>query len=341
MKILGIETSCDETAAAIVEDKGGKFSIRSNLIASQAAIHAGTGGVVPERASREHVKNILPIIDGAFRRSRLTPSTIDAIAVTGGPGLITSLLVGIEAAKTLSYVWQKPLIVMNHLAGHLYANFLEHSRVAFPLLALIVSGGHTELVYMPRHRDYQLLGQTRDDAAGEAFDKVAKLLNLGYPGGPAISKLARQSDRRAFRLPRPMIHARNFDFSFSGLKTAVLYETMKTPKRFRKKKTLRDLCASFEQAVVDVLVEKTVRAVTKYKVKSVLLAGGVAANETLRTELRERLASLPSRPAFFFPSSLLCTDNAAMIAGGAIFAARQEDFTPWENVEVRPNWNLA
>jgi len=269
MIILGIETSCDETAAAIVQNKSERFEILSSVVSSQVDIHAKTGGIVPEVAAREHIKNILPIIDQALKKASMDYHKIDAIAVTAGPGLITSLLVGAETAKVLSYTWNKPLTAINHLAAHIYANFISASwrtKIQFPLLALVVSGGHTELVLMKKHLDYQVIGQTRDDAAGEAFDKVAKLLNLGYPGGPIISKLAKDGDRKAVDLPRPMIKENNFDFSFAGLKTAALYKIQSGKYNLKDKKTIADFCASFEQAAIDVLVEKTIKAAKKYNV---------------------------------------------------------------------------
>ncbi|PIY96170.1 MAG: tRNA (adenosine(37)-N6)-threonylcarbamoyltransferase complex transferase subunit TsaD [Candidatus Kerfeldbacteria bacterium CG_4_10_14_0_8_um_filter_42_10] len=369
MIILGIETSCDETAAAIVQMKARlrnrafspTFEILSSVISSQVDIHAKTGGIVPEVAAREHIKNILPIIDQALKKASLDYHRIDVIAVTGGPGLITSLLVGAETAKVLAYTWNKPIIKVNHLEGHIYSNWLRAQDSGlkapqFPLLALVVSGGHTELVLMKKHLDYQVIGQTRDDAAGEAFDKVAKLLGLGYPGGPIISQLAQKGKRDAFKLPRPMINENNFDFSFSGLKTAVLYlikDRSKTklpatrPLRIAKRvgrasyQLQANLCASFEQAAIDVLVEKTIKAAKKYKVKSVLLSGGVAANELLRESLKTKVKKELPASHFSLPTLQLCTDNAAMIAAAGYYHATYHGSEDWQKLSVDPNWELT
>ncbi len=359
MVILGIETSCDETAAAIVQYKSGRFKILSNIISSQVDIHAKTGGIVPEVAAREHIKNMLPIIDQAFKKASLDYKKIDTIAVTTGPGLITSLLIGVETAKVLSYVWKKPTIPINHLEAHIYSNWLRADSAElrarslgpkaqspkprapqFPLLALVVSGGHTELVLMKKHLDYKVIGQTRDDAAGEAFDKVAKLLRLGYPGGPIISKLAEKGNPEAIDLPRPMIKEKNFDFSFAGLKTAVLYEIRSGKYNLNDKKTIANFCASFQQAVVDVLVEKTIRAAKEYKAKSVLLSGGVAANHLLRKTLKEKVKKELPNSYFLTPNSSLCTDNAAMIAAAGYFHALKHESTPWQKIKADPNWEL-
>ncbi|MFA6525345.1 MAG: tRNA (adenosine(37)-N6)-threonylcarbamoyltransferase complex transferase subunit TsaD [Patescibacteria group bacterium] len=341
MIILGIETSCDETAASIVEYKGGVFSVHSNIISSQIEIHAKTGGVVPEVAAREHIKNILPVVNQALVKAKVTAKNIDAIAVTTGPGLITSLIVGIETAKTLSHVWHKPIISINHIEAHLYANFATNKKVVFPLLALIVSGGHTELILMKKHRHYKLVGKTRDDAAGEAFDKVAKILKLGYPGGPVIAKLAMKGNETAFNLPRPMINEKNHDFSFSGLKTAVLYESLSKKHNFRNKKKVADMSASFEKAAVDVLIKKTAHAAKQYNVKSVLLAGGVAANKRLRADLKNELKNEIPKAKFLLPDLNYCTDNAAMIAVAGCFHARKKEFTPINKIKVDPNWELS
>ena len=272
MKILGIESSCDETAAALVDYTGGRFSVLSNVVASQIEIHKKTKGVVPEVAARCHVEAIIPVIKEAMQNE----TKPDAIAITKGPGLVTSLRIGVDTARTLSFFWGVPMIGVNHLEGHIYASVLQNTAIEFPALCLVVSGGHTELVLMKKHLDYKIIGETRDDAAGEAFDKVAKILDLGYPGGPEISKLAKEGNPKAIDFPRPMIDSKDFDFSFSGLKTAVLYYVKNLkPKTYNLKP---DICASFEQAVVDVLVAKTICAAKKYKVKTVILGGGVSAN---------------------------------------------------------------
>lgn len=339
MIILGIETSCDETSAAVVRD--GRW-VLSNVIRSQVDLHERYGGIVPELASRRHVTNIVPTIDLALEEAGVGPSAIDAIAVTEGPGLAGSLLVGINVAKTLAYVWEKPLIPVNHLEGHIYANWLtlpgqtEVTPPVFPLVCLIVSGGHTELVLMRDHGDYALLGRTRDDAAGEAFDKGARLLGLGFPGGPAIQRAAEQGRPGRYPLPRAWL-GDSYDFSFSGLKTALLraVEQYRRPVTHNRRRAtsasakpfpeyeppayapnmpVADLAAEYQEAIVEVLVEKTARAARDYRAAMVLLAGGVAANALLRRRLQEAV-TVPVR----YPPVVLCTDNAAMIAGAAYY----------------------
>ncbi|MBU4482285.1 tRNA (adenosine(37)-N6)-threonylcarbamoyltransferase complex transferase subunit TsaD, partial [Patescibacteria group bacterium] len=302
MTILGIETSCDETAVAVLKVKNGKFNLLSNIVSSQVKIHAKYGGIVPEVAARMQMEMIIPVIKEALVGAGFKPArtghrpvptnNIDYIAVTQGPGLVTSLVIGVETAKTLSYILNKPLIPVNHLVAHLLVNCINN-KIKYPAVGLIVSGGHTMLVLMknPSRGKYEIIGETQDDAVGEAFDKVAKILNLGYPGGPIISKLAINGDPTKFNLPRPMIQQQNFNFSFSGLKTAVLYLTQ--DKKFKKtKQNINDLCASFQQACIDVLVSKTLRAIKKYKPKSFLLGGGVAANSELRKQLKEKINKL-------------------------------------------------
>lgn len=341
MIILGIETSCDETAAAIVENKRGVFNVRSNVVSSQIEIHAKTGGIVPEVAAREHIKNILPVVNQALLEANVKSNEIDVIAVTTGPGLITSLIVGAETAKTLSHVWDKPIVSVNHIEAHLYANFVSNIEVSFPLLALIVSGGHTELILMEKHGHFKLVGKTRDDAAGEAFDKVAKILKLGYPGGPIISELAKKGNEKAFDLPRPMIKDKTYDFSFSGLKTAVLYESQSKNHNFNNKKKVADMSASFEQATVDVLISKTIKAAEEHKVKTVLLAGGVAANKKLRNDLKKEIKKNFINTKFLLPDLDYCTDNAAMIAVTGYFHAKKKQFTPIDKIKIDPNWELS
>lgn len=341
MIILGLETSCDETAAAIVENKRGVFKVHSNIVSSQIKIHAKTGGVVPEVAAREHIKNILPVVDQALAEGKITPKDINAIAVTTGPGLITSLIVGVETAKTLSHIWNKPVVSVNHIEAHLYANFVDNRSVTFPLLALIVSGGHTELILMRKHGHYKLVGKTRDDAAGEAFDKVAKIMKLGYPGGPIISKLASKGNEKTFDLPRPMLKNKTYDFSFSGLKTAVLYETQAGKRDFNRASIKADMSASFEQATVDVLIKKTARAAKEHKVKTVLLAGGVAANKKLRADLKKELKREVPKVKLLLPDLNYCTDNAAMIAVAGYFHAKKKEFTSVDEIKVDPNWELS
>jgi N6-L-threonylcarbamoyladenine synthase len=344
MIILGIESSCDESAAAVAMGNRSQVSLLSNIISSQIAIHKKYGGVVPEVAAREHVLNILPVIEEALSTAGIdrkdAPKKISAIAVTTGPGLITSLLVGIETAKTLAYVWKLPLIAVNHIEGHLYSNFIDTSP-KLPAIILTVSGGHTQLVVMKNHLDYKTIGETRDDAAGEAFDKAAKLLDLGYPGGPLLSKQARiwarenNNKQSSIILPRPMIKDISFDFSFSGLKTALLY-AIRDDKNYKKK--ISEYCYAFEQAVVDVLVSKTIRAAKKFNVKTVMLAGGVSANTALREKLSEEVKKLGLE--FFMPQFEYTTDNAAMIATAGYYKLKAKKTIPWQKIKVDPNLDL-
>ena len=299
MKILGIETSCDETAAAVVEDG---TRVLSNQIASQVEIHARYGGIVPEVASRQHLLSIIPVIERAMAEARATWSDLAGIAVTIGPGLAGSLLVGVNVAKAIALAHGLPITGVNHLEGHIYANWLADHSIDFPVVCLIVSGGHSDLVLMRGHGDYLVLGRTRDDAAGEAFDKAARILGLGYPGGPAIEQAARQGTA-SIQLPRAWLKGSN-DFSFSGVKTALL--RLAEAGRIS---SVADAAASFQQAVIDVLVAKTVSVARERRVKQVLLAGGVAANELLRTWLVKN-SPIP----VLVPQPILCTDNAAMIA---------------------------
>ena len=304
--ILGIETSCDETAASVVVDGA---TILSSVVSSQVDLHARYGGVVPEVASRAHTELITPVIAQALVEAGRRGPDLRAVAATYGPGLIGSLLVGVSAAKALALTWGVPFIGVNHLEGHLYAGLLEEPDLEFPLVVLLVSGGHTMLVEMVDHGRYRLLGQTVDDAAGEAFDKVARYLDLGYPGGPIIDGLAAQGDPTAIAFPRPMLHD-GYDFSFSGLKTAVINHVRNHPDV-----SAEDVAASFQAAVVDVLLAKAVRAAADVGATAICLAGGVAAN----SELRERTLdhSVSSGIRAFVPSRSMCTDNAAMIATAA------------------------
>ncbi len=333
MKILGIETSCDETGAAIVEDG---VKILSNIVASSQEIHIKTGGIIPERAAREQIKYIIPVIKEALlaitHNSELITPDIDAIAVTVGPGLIGSLLVGVETAKTLSFVWQKPIIPVNHLLAHLYANWLQPEVPQFPAIVLIVSGGHTELLLMKNHGKYEWLGGTRDDAAGEAFDKIARLLGLGYPGGPAIAAAAEKFAMRhmpyAIKLPRPMIGSGDFDFSFSGLKTAVLREVKKN--KAPSPEFINGLAYEVQEAITDVLVKKAVRAARENDVKNIILAGGVAANQRLREKMKLEIN-------LHVPPPALCMDNAAAIAACAYF---NNSPLPWPKIAAQPSLGL-
>lgn len=344
MKILAIETSCDETSAAIVEDSSDKktATVLSNTVASSMDMHSKTGGIIPENAAREQVKSILPVINEALEKAGLSFDTsktpdIDAIAVTYGPGLIGSLLVGVETAKTLSYLWNKPLIPVNHLFGHIYANFIQENSPTpqFPLIALIVSGGHTDIVLMKSHTDITWLGGTRDDAAGECFDKSGRLLGLSYPAGPEIEQLAKLGNPKAYHFPRPLLHDNAYDFSFSGLKTAILREVEKLNIQQRGDKrqdpVVNDICRGLQDAIIDVLVNKTLKAAQEHNVSSVLLSGGVAANQTLRDEFMVRSSSLEIK--LFAPPKSLCTDNAAMIGAAALFQDKKEQ---WENITANP-----
>ena len=362
MRILGIETSCDETAAAVIETGEGdkKVELISNVVASSLYLHSKTGGIIPEVAAREQVRYIIPVIEKAIENCKLKIVNLDAIAVTVGPGLIGSLLVGVETAKTLSYVWQKPIIPVNHLIGHIYANFisgnpkseirnpkLDASRyelnadIKFPVLALIVSGGHTDLVLLKDHGKIKWLGGTRDDAAGEAFDKIGRLLNLPYPGGPAIETQAKKGNSKSYPFPRPMIGSNDFDFSFSGLKTAVsrhvILNKVKNPRDPSASPQddiiLSNICTSVQQAIIDVLISKTLKAAQKYKVKSILLGGGVSANQKLRTDLQSSIINLKSSIKFFAPPKSLCTDNGAMIATAAFFNYKE---IPWQKLTANP-----
>lgn len=326
--ILGIETSCDETAAAIV--KNGRH-ILSDVVNSQIDIHSQFGGVVPEVASRKHIENIGLVVDTAFKDSGLSYTDIDAVAVTNRPGLIGALLVGLSFAKAFAYALERPLLAVNHLEGHIYANFLEHCTIEFPAICLVVSGGHTSLLYMPAIGQYELIGETRDDAAGEAFDKVARFLGLGYPGGPAIQKAAEKGEAGKVSLPRVFLDRNDFEFSFSGLKTATMNEWNKLKRRGLA--NVNDLAAEFQAALVEVLVEKTIHAASQFKARSILLAGGVAANQQLRNLMKNRgqEQGLP----VYYPSLHLCTDNAAMIAGNAHINYTRGIFAPL-NVNAYP-----
>ncbi|KKE78960.1 tRNA (adenosine(37)-N6)-threonylcarbamoyltransferase complex transferase subunit TsaD [Bacilli bacterium] len=304
--ILGIETSCDETAVAIVKNG---TEIISNVVSSQIESHKRFGGVVPEIASRHHVEQMTLVLEQAFDEGQITWNEIDAIAVTEGPGLVGALLVGVNSAKALAFAKQKPLVGVHHIAGHIYANRLEQ-EFDFPLLALIVSGGHTELVIMKEHGQYEVIGETRDDAAGEAYDKVARMLGLPYPGGPHIDRLAHEG-KETIDFPRAWLEDGSYDFSFSGLKSAVINKIHNAKQRGETLKD-EDIAASFQASVVEVLTKKTLRAAKEYKVKQVIVAGGVAANKGLRTALANAF-SKTDIPLYVPPLSL-CTDNAAMIA---------------------------
>ncbi len=335
MKILGIETSCDETAISVVEitDKDG-VKVLSNIVSSQIKLHAKYGGVVPSLASREHLKNIRGVFELALKKAFGTKNykqntanfPIDLIAVTRGPGLGPALLIGLTFAKTIAWIYKKPVIGVNHMEGHIYSNWLSKRKMTdiFPALNLIVSGGHTELVLMKKHGSYEIIGETLDDAVGEAFDKVARLLGLGYPGGPAISKIAEKGNPNKYPLPKPMENSKDYNFSYSGLKTAVLYllRDLNPPAGGKKPnlQTKADIASSFQKSAIDVLVQKTMRATEELKVKSIMLSGGVSANSLLRSDLNKASAELGVK--YFQPKLEYTGDNATMIAVAGYFSAK-------------------
>ncbi|MDO8583360.1 MAG: tRNA (adenosine(37)-N6)-threonylcarbamoyltransferase complex transferase subunit TsaD [bacterium] len=340
MKILAIETSCDETAAAVVSKDPGENHVRilSNVIASSLVLHSKTGGIIPEAAAREQLKFIIPVIEKAIQNSKLKIENLDAIAVTMGPGLIGSLLVGVETAKTLSYLWNKPIIPVNHLLGHIYANWLTTSderpkTISFPALALLVSGGHTDLILMESHKETKWIGGTLDDAAGEAFDKIGRLLSLSYPGGPAIEEISRQGIPDKFIFPRPMIGSKDFNFSFSGLKAAVTREVLKLGEL--DKQQVADISLAVQKSIIEVLVRKTLKAAKKYNVKSILLGGGVACNQNLHNELELNAKRYTLNAEIFVPQKSLCTDNAAMIGAYATF-----NYSPTDLQKITANPEL-
>lgn len=354
MLILGIETSCDETAASLLEVKNKKIRVLSNIVSSQAKIHAKYGGVVPSLAAREHVKNLRPVLELATKGVSL--KEVDLIAVTAGPGLISSLLVGTAFAKTLAWKLKKSIIGVNHIEGHIFSNWLPPigkiytpyliPYTLYPALCLVVSGGHTQLILMKGFGKYKTVGETLDDAAGEAFDKIARILKLGYPGGPAIAtkanKLQTINYKLQTKLPRPLINSKNFDFSFSGLKTAVLYLDRDLKKKLGKNKLPKDLisriAAEAQMAIVDVLVSKTVKAAQKYEAKSIMLSGGVSASKLLRLELRKNAEQREIK--YFQPPPEYTTDNAAMIALAGYFN-RRPGHGNWKKVQANANWELS
>jgi N6-L-threonylcarbamoyladenine synthase len=311
--ILGIETSCDETSASVVLN-GRK--VVSNIISSQIDLHQKYGGVVPEIASRKHVELMLPVIDEALDKAGIKLKDLDAIGVTYGPGLVGALLVGLSAAKGLAFAVDKPLIGVHHIEGHIAANYLQHEDLEPPFVCLVASGGHSHIVYVESYDRFQILGQTRDDAAGEAFDKIARAIGLGYPGGPLIDRAAGEGDPKAISFPRVFFEGGSLDFSFSGLKTAVLNYLHNLSQR-GESFNISDISASFQQAVVDVLVKNTVTAAIKMEVNKITLAGGVASNRCLRKQMKEQAHAKAIE--VLYPSPILCTDNAAMIACAAYY----------------------
>lgn len=309
---LAVETSCDETSAAVIAD--GR-TIMANIISSQVPLHQKYGGVVPEIASRKHIEAVIPVIDEALIAANVKLQDIDVIGVTYGPGLVGALLVGVAAAKALAFALDVPLVGVNHLEGHIFANFLAHRELTPPFMALIVSGGHTSLVHVKDYNDFELLGQTRDDAAGEAFDKVARVMGLPYPGGPHIDRLAASGNSSAIQFPRAL-SKNSFEFSFSGLKSAVL-NYLNSANQRGEEINQADVAASFQAAVIDVLVDKTIHAAKQLGVNSVVIAGGVAANSQLQAELGRR--AVADDMHLYFPPPVLCTDNAAMIGCRAFY----------------------
>ncbi len=350
MIVLALETSCDETSWAVLKVNKKSLSLPALTISSQTALHARWGGVVPELAARRHSQTILPLLKTTLQQANLNFRQIDLLAVTKGPGLITALNVGTTTINTLSWLWRKPLLGVNHIAGHLVSPFLNPAiwplafkPTTWPAIALIVSGGHTELYLMSSLTRYKLLGKTLDDAAGEAFDKTAKMLGLTYPGGPKVSKLAVLGDKQTYKFPRPMLNQTGYNFSFAGLKTAVLYALPKN-KSALTKKTKADICASFEQAAVDVLVGKTIKAVKEFKTPSLIVAGGVSANQNLRHHLKQALMNNDLTTKLWLPDLKFTGDNAAMIG---LAAAAEVNFKPknslkktWSKLQPNANWEL-
>jgi N6-L-threonylcarbamoyladenine synthase len=330
MYILGIETSADETSAAIVKDG---TEIISNTISSSLDIQKKYGGIVPEVASRKQAEYMIPVLTETFGKSGLSPDKINAIAVTVGPGLMGSLLVGLETAKTLSYVWNKPLLPMNHMVGHVYSAWLDESYSTdpeFPLIALIASGAHTDLIYAKGHGEFELLGMTKDDAAGEAYDKVARLLNFPYPGGPEIERAAEAGDPARFKFPRPLVNSSDAYFSFSGLKTSVLYKVRELPTLTEQ--DVADIAAGFEAAVIEVLVKKTIAVAQHLKVRSVLVTGGVAANQHLKSSFSQAVSHELPGVKLYIPPLQLATDNASYIAAAA--------YLNYDKVVLNPDTDL-
>lgn len=377
MKILAIETSCDETSIAILNVKNSRLEVLSNIISSQVKIHRKWGGVVPTLAKREHQKNLVSVLIKALKEAKMLKKSkaavknsklkeilireeylykklkrfleqyqkpkIDLIAVTIGPALEPALWVGVNFAKALSYFWQKPILPVNHIEAHIFANFIQNPifKVQFPALCLIISGGHTGLILMRGVGKYKEIGETRDDTAGECFDKVARILGLSYPGGPAIAVKALKvnGDPVSVRLPRPMIYQKNYDFSFSGLKTAVLYEVKSAKRKAKSEKYIREMCREAQQSIIDVLIHKTLRAAKEYKVKSIILGGGVAANDELRRQFDWKLKTENWKLNFLVPSKIFCTDNAAMVAVTAYFH-RKKATSKWQRVKVNANLRI-
>ncbi|MFA5886800.1 MAG: tRNA (adenosine(37)-N6)-threonylcarbamoyltransferase complex transferase subunit TsaD [Patescibacteria group bacterium] len=355
MYILGIETSCDESAAAVIkyDKKTGYTKVLANIISSQIEIHKKYGGVIPEVAAREHVLNILPVINEALETAKINSKQISAIAVTKGPGLITSLITGIETVRALSLAWNKPIVEVNHIAGHIYSNFINRQLpIKFPALILTVSGGHTILLTMSKTGKIKIIGETRDDAAGEAYDKAAKMLGLSYPGGPIISNYANEyieqlkiigtNNKKSTKflpisLPRPMLNSPDFDFSFSGLKTAILYQ-IKKDKNWQKR--IPEYCYEVQQAIIEVLIHKTIKGAKKYKARTVMLAGGVSANRELRSQMAMAVKNNLDNIDFLVPNHEYTTDNAAMIATAAAYTMKYNKLITYKRLRVDASLQL-
>ncbi len=403
MKILAIETSCDDTGIAILEEKSGEFKVLSNIVSSQT-IHQNYGGVFPMMAKREHQKNLVPVLKQALKQAKLAnPKSqilnpkqtqnlkkvfrkepdlyvhtkkfledygkpeVDVIAVTYGPGLEPCLWTGVNFARALAYFWDMPIVPVNHIEAHILVNFLENQKIEFPAISLIVSGGHTQLILVKKIGKYKIIGETRDDAAGECFDKAAKILGLGYPGGPAIAKTASQwkseiqstkpetnskfkilNSKFGIRLPRPMINTKDYDFSFSGLKTAVLYATRNKKQETITKQYVKAMCVEIQQAIIDVLIKKTIQAAKDFRVKTIILGGGVSANKELRKQFSEKVAKELSPPydgrqkegtQVIFPESSLSTDNALMIAVAGYF--NRDKKINWKKLKAESNLRIS
>ena len=380
MKILAIETSCDDTGIAVLEaSKNGDFGVLSNIIASQIKVHQKYGGVYPMMAKREHQKNLVPVLFKALKESSLLKTSpqnilkediesfkiilqreqdlykklipflkkyakpeIDFISVTNGPGLEPCLWVGVNFAKCLSSLWNIPIIPVNHIESHILVNFMARPKgfpdIKFPAVALVVSGGHTQLILMKSIGDYGILGETRDDAAGECFDKCAKILGLGYPGGPIIAKLAEEIETKN-TLPRPMIGTKDYDFSFSGLKTAVLYADVKVPKKNKAKQYKKGMAAEVQQAIIDVLIKKTIKAIKDFNARSLILGGGVSANQELRKQFKNKLEKESPETELFFPKPDLSTDNALMTAITGFY--HQKEIKEWQKIEADGNLRIG
>ncbi len=334
MTLLSIETSCDETSAAILvlDDKKQYLKLLSNVVATSLPLHKETGGIIPENAAREQLKYIIPVINEAMQNANISEKEIDRLSVTIGPGLIGSLLVGVETIKTFGYIWKKRIIPVNHLFGHIYANYIDRNldEIKFPAVALVVSGGHTDLVLIKSHSEIKWLGGTRDDAAGEALDKTGRLLGLDYPAGPKIEELAKTGND-IFNFPRPLYNSNDYDFSFSGLKTAVFNQVHKINDL--NNQVINDICASVQTAIIDILIHKTFKAINEYGAKSLLIGGGVAANSSLKSIFKDKIENDNLKISLFIPEKKFCTDNAAMIGAAALLMGKD---TTWDKVKANP-----